>query len=213
MLILQLPVSHTPGAKSSHSARRASLPLTTRTRALETPYKANVCSMKSPDVSVNAPRIDKIAEFPLASSEDPFFPIHRTSSTSANCSSSSPNSVDSSITKDKCTIQVVDRTTTRPNFVEASHGVKQNGSESSDHDPTTGFSSRPSFESHHRRFDTSSYQQRAEALEGLLEFSARLLQQERFEELGVLLKPFGPEKVSPRETAIWLAKSFKETTV
>ncbi|KAJ0113566.1 hypothetical protein Patl1_03312 [Pistacia atlantica] len=209
-----LPISHTPVGKTSHTTRRASLPSTTRAGTLETPCRAKVCSsMKSPDVSVNAPRIDKIAEFPLASSEDPFFPIPRTSSTSAVCSSSSPYSVDCSITKDKCTVQVLDRTTTRTNFIDASHGVAWNGSECSEHNLPNGVSSRSSFEAQNRRFDTSSYQQRAEALEGLLEFSARLLQQQRFEELGVLLKPFGPEKVSPRETAIWLAKSFKETAV
>lgn len=207
-----LPISHTPRGKPSRPARRASLPLTT-TRASESHYQPITCIMKSPDVSVNAPRIDKIAEFPLASTEDPLLPIPKTSSTSACCSSSSPDSIDCSITKDKCTIQVVDRTTSRPNFVDTTHGTIQNGSEFSEPTPATGVSSRSSFESQHRRFDTSSYQQRAEALEGLLEFSARLLQQERFEELGVLLKPFGPEKVSPRETAIWLAKSFKETAV
>ncbi|KAL2535682.1 Serine/threonine-protein kinase Nek4 [Forsythia ovata] len=196
-----LPISHIPVRKPSHSTRRASLPLSTRA----TTSVGLLRGMESPDVSVNAPRIDRMVEFALASSEDPLSSIQRISSISAQCSSTSPYSDDRSITKDKCTVQMPASTAC---------GVPRNGSESSENNLNSGGgSTRSSSDSRERRFDTSSYQQRAEALEGLLEFSAQLLKQERFDELAVLLKPFGPEKVSPRETAIWLTKSFKENLV
>ncbi|XP_022898200.1 serine/threonine-protein kinase Nek2 isoform X2 [Olea europaea var. sylvestris] len=196
-----LPISQISVRKPSQSTRRASLPLPTRAvRSVGLLH-----GMESPDVSVNAPRIDKMVEFPLLSSEDPLSSIRRTSSISAQCSATSPCSVDHSITKDKCTVQMLASTARR---------FPRNGSESSEVNLNSRVgSTRSSSDSRERRFDTSSYQQRAEALEGLLEFSAQLLQQERFDELAVLLKPFGPEKVSPRETAIWLTKSFKENIV
>ncbi|KAG6417254.1 hypothetical protein SASPL_119407 [Salvia splendens] len=57
--------------------------------------------------------------------------------------------------------------------------------------------------------DARSFSERADALEGLLELCADLLEQSKLEELSVVLKPFGKEKVSPRDTAMWLAKSLK----
>ena len=160
---------------------------------IKTPEKQQatniITRLKSPDVSVNSPRIDRMAKFPLASFENP---LHRIMKLTP------PSIIDQSITKDKCTFQVL-------------RSDSENYSESPDIDLLGADNSpRSSSDWRQKRFDTRSYQQRAEALEGLLEFSAQLLQQERFEELGILLKPFGPGTASPRETAIWLSRSLKE---
>ncbi|KAL3645116.1 Serine/threonine-protein kinase Nek6 [Castilleja foliolosa] len=49
---------------------------------------------------------------------------------------------------------------------------------------------------------------KAQAMESLLEVCAQLLKRERIEELAGILKPFGEEAVSSRETAIWLTKGL-----
>ncbi|CAN1245526.1 Serine/threonine-protein kinase Nek1 [Linum grandiflorum] len=175
--------------------RRASLPIpkTKSTRRQQQQPPDILQSLKSPDVSVNAPRIDRIAEFPLPShDETTFFHFQTISDRSTT------------ITKDKCT-------SSSWQGIRFSKLKQVEHNNSSDQNATAGGASTSS-DTRRRKFDTSSYRQRAEALEGLLEFSARLLQEDRYDELGVLLKPFGPGKVSPRETAIWLAKSFKENT-
>ncbi|PIA53475.1 hypothetical protein AQUCO_00900220v1 [Aquilegia coerulea] len=56
--------------------------------------------------------------------------------------------------------------------------------------------------------NVNSFKQRADALESLLELCAQLLHEDRLEELAGVLKPFGEEVVSSRETAIWLTKSL-----
>lgn len=204
------------------TTRRASLPLPENESAHKYRHRpnlgflGNIDTIKSPDVSVNAPRIDKMVEFPLGSYEESFT-VRRSSLTSAQGSSRSPQG-DRSIMKDRYTIEFPDKSdglsfNNWQGFRSKQHKDKQDGSEYSDQNATAGASSRTSSDQRPRRIDMSSYRQRADALEGLLEFSARLLQEARIEELGVLLRPFGPGKVSPRETAIWLTKSFKENTL
>ncbi|CAN1765198.1 Serine/threonine-protein kinase Nek2 [Linum perenne] len=171
--------------------RRASLPIP------KTKADTIIQRLKSPDISVNAPRIDRIAEFPH---EETFLNFQTTKHQPPRQNIIIDDH--RTITKDKCT--AVQRRETDNN---ASSSSSWQGIRFGDGRRSSSNSSSSS-----RRFDTSSYRQRAEALEGLLEFSARLMLEDRYDELGVLLKPFGPGKVSPRETAIWLTKSFKENT-
>ncbi|XP_023644122.1 serine/threonine-protein kinase Nek1 isoform X2 [Capsella rubella] len=196
------PVSGGTTSKIVSTARRTSLPFTKRATTQEAaPYNPTVGilqKVKSPEYSINEPQVDKIAIFPLAPYEQDIFFTPMQRKTSSKSSSIS----DRSITKDKCTVQICK---------SGSDYITSEGSSSPNQNATAGASSQTTSSNTRRcRFDPSSYRQRADALEGLLEFSARLLQEGRYDELNVLLKPFGPGKVSPRETAIWIAKSLKE---
>ncbi|KAF1878693.1 hypothetical protein Lal_00047364 [Lupinus albus] len=213
-----LPVSRNT-TKYAHANSRASFPLPRGgTQQLPScrPNIGLLSHVSSPDISFNSPVFDKIVEFPLASNEDSLFSVNRTP-TSAQDSAGYPPGGNHSTVIDKCTVQVDNRASCTDDWQGIKRSmlkeINEDKSGSSDQNATAGPLSHTSSDLRRRQFDTSSYQQRAEALEGLLEFSARLLQQARYDELGVLLKPFGPEKVSPRETAIWLSKSIKENTL
>ncbi|OIW13536.1 hypothetical protein TanjilG_29277 [Lupinus angustifolius] len=217
----ELPISHST-KQPVHRTGRASLLLPRSGAVQHPPRRATIAllsNVNSLSISVNAPHIDKMAEFPLALYDDQLFTISRPLSTSARDSSNFPLCSNDSTMIDKRTVEVCDIACVKPSS-DTWQGIKrsmfkeknEDKSGSYDKNATAGASSRNSSDLHRQQFDTSSFQQRADALEGLLEFSARLLQQQRYDELGVLLKPFGPGKVSPRETAIWLSKSFKVNT-
>ncbi|XP_010414890.1 PREDICTED: serine/threonine-protein kinase Nek1 isoform X1 [Camelina sativa] len=209
------PVSGGTTSKLVFSSRRTSLPFTKRATTQEAaaynPTVGILQKVKSPEYSINEPQVDKIGIFPLAPYEQDIFFTPMQRKTSSKSSSVS----DRSITKDKCTVETCK---SGSDNITRWQGIQHNmleyisdGSSSSDQNATAGASSQTTSSNTRRcRFDPSSYRQRADALEGLLEFSARLLQEGRYDELNVLLKPFGPGKVSPRETAIWIAKSLKE---
>ncbi|EFJ20817.1 hypothetical protein SELMODRAFT_108317 [Selaginella moellendorffii] len=172
-------------------------------------HLAGLKDLRSPDVSVNAPRLDKIPQFNLTPDESLSHAKSGDFHTSGDRYHGSGGG-----SKDKIAIQISNEKVQMPGssgpvFNDVVHVIRHStlsatvtatevasGSEQQDRGAMDGT-------------DLKSYRQRADALEGLLELSAQLLAQHRLEELAIVLKPFGGGAVSPRETAIWLTKSLK----
>ncbi|EFJ32716.1 hypothetical protein SELMODRAFT_85451 [Selaginella moellendorffii] len=209
----KFPISSSPARVTHVSRAIASPPSRTPERSrmkTDVGYKATQIPLpkhivlgsvsgESPDVSMNAPRLDLIPEFPLARAETlcgVTEAVARDSAATDRFQAPEPSVGHS----DKDVLSVSSSGTT----VSSSHPCPPT--------PEVLVSQQQASEenrSSSKGIDVKSFRQRAEALEGLLELCAQLLSQHRLDELAIVLRPFGSDKVSPRETAIWLTRSLK----